>query len=216
MPSKTKSTDALGTYHIAQHPELYTPARKNNFVFIPQFTTRLLKSGVSESLANSNDYIDPSVAQEICMLSVSSSAVPHYQQNTVEVKRGNGTIKFAGAVTYPSGSFKFNDYIGADTKSVLLAWRGLAFHQEDETVGRAQDYKINAQLVEYTPDHRMIRYWDFYGVWISELSEGDFSSDDDGKGEISATIQYDRAIEHLPDEDELEELNFISSRTTNQ
>ena len=203
MPSNNVSLDQLGTYHIAQHPELYTPARTNNFVFMPRFNenqVRLLKSGVDQANANDNDYFTSDYVQEVLMLSVDAASVPHYQQNVIEVKRGNGTIKFAGAVTYPSGTLKFNDYVGADTKSCLLAWRRLAFNQETETIGAAENYKISGVLIEYTPDHRQIRYWDMYGVWISELSEGDFSSDDDGKREITANISYDRAIEHLPDD----------------
>ena len=203
MPSKNVSLDQLGTYHIADNPDLYTPSRNNNFVFMPIFNedqTLLLKSGVDKTTATSNDYITASYLQEVLMLSVNSASVPHYQQNVIDVKRGNGTIKFAGAVTYPSGTLKFNDYIGADTKSCLLAWRGLSFNQENETIGKAEDYKIKGTLIEYTPDHRQIRYWDLYGCWISELSEGEFTSDDDGKREITATLQYDRAIEHLPDD----------------
>ena len=34
MADNKPTLDQLGTYHIAQHPELYTPARSNNFVFI--------------------------------------------------------------------------------------------------------------------------------------------------------------------------------------
>lgn len=208
MPSKYKSTDQLGTYHIAQHPELYTPARSNNYVFYPIFTQRLLKNGVDESIAQESDYINPQQAQEILALSVTSAAVPHSQQNVITIKRGNTEVKFAGSWTYPSGSFVFNDYIGADTKSVLLAWRGLSQHTLDETVGDASDYKVQGILVEYTPDHRQIRYWDMFGCWVSQLSEGDFSSESDDKRQITATIEYDRAIEHLPDD--LEAVTFVS------
>lgn len=210
MPSKFKSTDQLGTYHIAQHPELYTPARSNNYVFYPIFTKRLLKNGVDESLAKDSDYINAQQAQEILALSVTSAAVPHSQQNVITIKRGNTEVKFAGSWTYPSGSFVFNDYIGADTKSVLLAWRGLSQHTLDETVGDASDYKVQGMLVEYTPDHRQIRYWDMYGCWVSQLSEGDFSSESDDKRQITATIEYDRAIEHLPKE--LDEVTFVSQK----
>lgn len=212
MPSNNISLDQLGTYHIADHPDLYTPSRSNNFVFMPIFNdnqTRLIKSGVDASTAEDSDYIDANYLQEVLMLSVTASSVPHYQQNSIDVKRGNGTIKFAGAVTYPSGTLKFNDYIGADTKSCLLAWRRLSFNQENETIGRAEDYKIKGTLIEYTPDHRQIRYWDIYGAWISNLSEGDFSSDDDGKREITATLEYDRAIEHLADD-------LVQVETTNE
>ena len=203
MPSINATTDQLGTYHIADHPELYTPSRNNNFVFMPIFNddqTQLIKSGVDKDTAEEGDYITKENLQEILMLSVTSSSVPHYEQNVIDVKRGNGTIKFAGAVTYPSGTLKFNDYIGADTKSCLLAWRRLSFNQEDETIGEAKDYKIKGTLVEYTPDHKQIRYWDLYGCWISKLDEGEFSSEDDGKRQITATLQYDRAVEHLADD----------------
>ena len=89
MPSKYKSTDQLGTYHIAQHPELYTPARSNNYVFYPLFTKRLLKNGVDESIAQDSDYIDPQQAQEILALSVTSAAVPgdHSGKNSGETER---------------------------------------------------------------------------------------------------------------------------------
>ena len=205
MADKKIALDQLGTYHIAQHPELYTPARSNNFVFMftfPNTMTKLLKSGVSRKTASDDDYIATNFIQETLMLSVNESAVPHYQQNVVNLKRGNGEIKFAGAVTYPSGSFKFNDFIGAETKDCLLAIRRLSFDQETETIPTVMNtsdpnYKaVGGTLLEYSPDHRLIRYWDYYGVWINELSEGAFSSEDDGKREITATIQYDRAIEH--------------------
>jgi len=206
MPSIIKTKDPLGTYHLAQHPELFTPARANNFVFYPIFKSRLLKEGVSEATANDNDYISKEYAQEVLMLSVNEASVPHLQQNVIEVKRGNTVMKFAGAVSYDAGSLKFEDYIGADTKSALYAWRRLSFNKEDETIGRAEDYKINATLVEYTPDHRQIRYWDLIGVWVSDIQEDPFSQDSDGKRVVSVSISYDRAIEHLPDDNEVVEL----------
>ena len=205
MASRNVSLDQLGTYHIAQHPELYTPSRNNNFVFMftfPTEMTRLIKSGVDVKTATEDDYISVEKLQEVLMLSVNESAVPHYTQSVITMKRGNGSYKFAGAVEYPSGSFKFNDFIGADTKACLMAIRRLSFNQENETIPTAtssieNNYKaVGGVLMEYSPDHRLIRYWDYYGVWINELSEGAFSSEDDGKREITATIQYDRAIEH--------------------
>ena len=203
MPSINKSRDPLGTYHLAQHPDLFTPARSNNFVFYPQFKNRLLKEGVSEATATDNDYISAEYAQEVLMLSVNEASVPHMSQNVIEVKRGNTVMKFAGAVNYDAGSLKFEDYIGADTKSALYAWRRLAFNKEDETIGRAEDYKITATLVEYTPDHRQIRYWELFGVWVSDISEDSFQQESDGKRVVSVSISYDRAIEHLPDDNEI-------------
>ena len=204
MPSINKTKDALGTYHLAQHPELFTPARSNNFIFYPKFDRPLLKEGVSEAVATENDYISPEYAQEVLSLSINEMSVPHMSQNTIEVKRGNTVMKFAGAVNYDAGSLKFEDFIGADTKSALYAWRRQAFNKEDETIGRAEDYKITAQLVEYTPDHRQIRYWDLLGVWVNDIQEDPFSQENDGKRVVSVSITFDRAIEHLPDEQSVE------------
>lgn len=211
MIAKTKSTDQLGTYHIAQHPELYTPSRSNNFVFYPLFDKRLLRAGVNPETATDNDYISADKAQEVLMLSVSGAAVPHPTQTVVEVKRGNTVVKFPGAWTYEAGSFVFEDYIGAETKEVLMAWRALSGNLHDETVGSKANCTFNGILVEYTPDHRQIRHWDFYGCWINQLSEGDFSSEDDGKRQVTATIQYDRALPGLPDD--AEEVTFTSQST---
>ena len=208
MPSKYASTDQLGTYHIAQHPELYTPARTNNFVFYPIFTEDLLKEGIDEAVATASDYIPKAQAQEILALSINATSVPHPRQNVITIKRGNTSIKFAGSWEFPSGNLKLNDYIGADTKSVVLAWRRLSMNVKNETVGDASKYKIKGILVEYTPDNRQIRYWELFGCWIHDVSEGDFSHEDDSKREISAVIEYDRAFEHLPDD--LEQVEFVS------
>lgn len=202
MPSINKSNDPLGTYYIQQHPEMFSPALSNHFTLFIKLQDRngnplrLLKEG------SNSDYIDGNLAQEILMLSVDEAAVPHNQSGVIEVKRGNGTIKFAGATTYPSGQFQFNDYVGADTKSALLALRRMVFNKDDETVANAADYKVTAQLVEYTQDNRQIRVWDYFGFWCSQLSEDNFAMDNNSKRRISATFEYDRAVEKLPDDNE--------------
>ena len=63
------------------------------------------------------------------------------------------------------------------------------------------DYKKDCTLIEYTPDYKQVRYWELKGCWISELSEEPFDMNNGDKREISATIQYDRAIPHMPDEE---------------
>ena len=48
--------------------------------------------------------------------------VPHFTQSVIEVKRGNNSIKFAGALnSWDGGSLSFTDYIGAETKEALMA-----------------------------------------------------------------------------------------------
>ena len=212
MASRTKSTDDLGTRHIAAHPELYTPSRDNNYVFYVHFKDRLLKAGVDADVATDSNYFDAAQAQEVLALSVTQAAVPHYTQTPIEVPRGNVVVKFAGAIKFDSGEFAFNDYIGAQTKDILMAWQRLSGDPLDQTVGEAEDYKMTATLIEYTPSHRQIRHWDFSGVWISGVSEGPLSSDSDGKRQVSATIHYDWAIPNEPED--METVTFVSSTTT--
>ena len=89
----------------------------------------------------------------------------------------------------------FNDYIGADTKSVLMAWQNMSYNVRTEKVGSLDvtPYKKDCYLIEYTPDYRKVRTWRLYGCWISSLTEGEYTAEDGGKHNIDCTIQYDRA-----------------------
>lgn len=179
----------IGAYHLAQSPELYTPARSNNFEFIVHDINGIMKATAAEGDENSTI----ANAEEIIRLSVNKTKVPHFSQKSVEIKRGNSTIKFAGVPEFPSGSLEVNDYIGADTKSVLMAWQNLSYNVKTEKVGNAKNYKKQCKLIEYTPDFVYIRSWVLDGCWISNLEEGDFSNEDGEKRAITATIEYDRA-----------------------
>ena len=105
------------------------------------------------------------------------------------------TLKYAGVPSFPEGSIDFNDYIGADIKSILKAWQNLSYNVRTEKVGSLDvtNYKKDCYLIEYTPDYRKVRTWRLYGCWISSLSEGEYTSDSGDKHQISCTIQYDRA-----------------------
>lgn len=189
--------EQIGTYHLAANPTRYEVQRSNNFEFIVTDIDSLLRSGVDASTATSADTITN--GQEVLRLSVVKMTIPSFSQNTIEIKRGNTTIKAAGVPTFGDGSLEVNDYIGADTKSVLLAWQRLSYDVTTETVGQMSAYKKNCTLIEYTPDYKQVRYWDLIGCWVSEVKEGDFDMESNNKQVITAVIQYDRAIMHMPD-----------------
>lgn len=134
-------------------------------------------------------------AQEYIRLSVKSASVPHHSQGVIAVKRGNTEVKYAGPITYPSGSLQVYDMIGAQTKDILMAWQAKAGNPLWQTVGRQQDYKYDARLLEYTPDYdEVVRTWVLDGCWISEISEDDFDQEAGTSARtIRCTIQYDRA-----------------------
>ena len=183
------SASSTGTHHLAANTNLYEIQRTNNFEFIVTDIDGITRAGmmggeVNGTIAN---------AQEIIRLSVVSSTIPHFSQNAIEVKRGNNTMKFAGVPTFDAGTLKLNDYIGAATKEVLMAWQNLSYNVVTEKVGLASDYKKDCYLVEYTPDYQKVRQWKLHGCWISKLGESEFNHEQNEKKQIDVTIEYDRA-----------------------
>ena len=177
-----------GTYHLADNPNLYEVQRTNNFEFVVMDINNILRAGMRDSTANRI-----ANAQEILRMSVSSAAIPHFSQNPIEVKRGNSTLKYAGVPSFNEGSLTLIDYIGADTKAILMAWQNLSYNVQTEKVGLISDYKKDAYLIEYSPDMQIVRQWKLHGCWISNITEPDYSSEGNDKHTISVTIQYDRA-----------------------
>ena len=134
----------------------------------------------------------------ICRITKAGSMVVNGQS----VNYGNSVMKAAGKPTFSDGTLVVNDFIGADTKSVLMAWQNLSYNVRTDKVGRMADYKKNCYLQEYTPDWQLVRTWRLIGCWVSGLSEDQFSHDSSDKKTISATITFDKAYMELPDEEE--------------
>lgn len=185
-----------GAYHLSDNPALYEPQRNNNFVFIVTGIDNILRAGVAET--DENAYI--SNAQEVLKFSVEQSSIPMFSQEVITIKRGNSVMKAAGVPTFTEGNIVVNDYIGADSKSVLMAWQNLSYNVLTEKIGNMADYKKTCYLNEYTPDYKLVRTWKMLGCWVSGLSEDPFSMNDSGKKTISANISYDKAIMEMPDE----------------
>ena len=183
----------IGTYHLADNPQLYEPSRSNNFEFIVTDIDSLLKAGVDANVADDSDYITN--AQEVLRFSVTESSVPHFELGTIEVARGNTVMKFAGKPSFGSGTLKFNDYMGAKTKDCLNAWQALAYDVRTEKIHLATNYKKDCQLIEYSPDYeKILRVWELKGCWVKSLNEGNFQHDSDEKRQVDVTIEYDKAI----------------------
>jgi len=189
------SDKQLGTYHMVTDREgLYEIARSNNFEFIVEDVSGLLKAGVSQDTADETD-VTPTKSEDTIRLSVVKAFVPNFTQEEIEIRRGNTKMYAASVPTWESGTLEVNDFIGLKTKSVLLAWQRLSYDATTERVGRMADYKRTCTLIEYTPDYQtVVRSWRLEGCWIKGISESQFAMDDNAKRIVSATIRYDRAI----------------------
>ena len=191
MPERVSRANQIGTYHLADNPQLYEIQRGNTFEFIVTDIDNILRAGAIGTERNARF----TNAQEVLRLSATGAPVPHFQQNVVEVRRGNSVLKYAGTPTFSSGTLTLNDFIGADTKAVVMAWQNLSYNVRTDKVGSLDvtNYKKNCYLIEYTPDFRKVRQWILYGCWVSNISEGDYSSDSGDKKQITVTIEYDHA-----------------------
>ena len=195
--AKVAGTESWGTYHINANLAEYEIARSNFFTLIVEVLNDLVKSDFALEEVTEDDIIQD--AQEIIKLSVTKSSVPHFAISPIEIRRSNSVTKYAGNPTFDAGTIEVQDYIGLDTKSVLMAWQAQAYDVVNDRGGRASNYKHNCTLVELTQDGQEIREWELIGCWISDITEDEFDLTADGDRKISATIQYDRAVMHLPD-----------------
>lgn len=185
-----------GTYHLADNPELYEVQRSNNFEFIVTGIDNILRAGANET--DENAFITN--ASQTLRFSVVQSSIPMFSQEVIRIQRGNTVMKAAGVPTFNDGSLVVNDFIGADTKSALMAWQNLSYNVKTEKVGAMKDYKKTCYLCEYTPDYKLVRTWKMLGCWVSALSEGEFNMENNNKQTIQATISFDKAFMEMPDE----------------
>ena len=176
-------------YHMAdQNKELFEIQRTNNFDFVIRDASKLKYRAASNQ---GKQYTQN--AQEVISLSVVRTTVPHFTQDVIKVQRGNSTLKYAGVPSFDSGTLEVNDFIGIDSKSILMAWQDLSYNVMTEKVGLAQDYKIDCSLIEYAPDGQKVREWLLHGCWVSKIQEGDYNAEQNQKKTVTATIEYDRA-----------------------
>lgn len=186
---------SANSWHIADNPSIYEPARNNNFEFLILDIDNLLKAGITEEEAEGDDSAYLKNSQEVIRLSVNKAPVPHFSQSEISVSRGNTKTYFAGPIEYKPGNVEVIDYVGASGKSVLMAWQALSGKAKDGTVGHAKDYKKTCILIEYDTDYsHKLRSWILKGCFITGLDESDFSHESADKKTVTATIRYDRAI----------------------
>ena len=80
--------EQIGTYHLADRPELFEVQRNNNYEFIVADIDDLIRPGMIGNEANAKI----KDAQNMLRLSVTSAFIPHFTQTAVEIKRGNNTV----------------------------------------------------------------------------------------------------------------------------
>ena len=198
----------LSANHISNNLANYEAARSGFFTLIVDDSL----NGVVSAAYTGSDPAEAAAtekittAQETLKLNVVQAPVPHFSLTKHSYKRGNDTVNFAGVPEFSDGEIIVDDVVGADTKSVLMAWQNLAYNVHTRKGGRMWQYKKNCTLIEYTQDFQQIRSWKLYGCWVQNINEDAFNKEQDGPRKIRATIVYDRA-EMILDKEENEPID---------
>ena len=196
-------SNSLSAQHISTNLANYEAARSGFFSLIVDDIDNIVNAAYS---GNPNEAADSDKigkqAQETLNLNVTQAPVPHFSLQKLSYKRGNDTVNFAGTPEFSDGEITVDDVVGLDTKSILMAWQGLAYNVHTRKGGRMKDYKKTATLIEYTQDFEQIRSWTLYGCWIQNITEDPFNKEQDGKRAIRASIVYDRAVMNLDNKTE--------------
>ena len=186
---------SLSAQHISTNLASYEAARTGFFSLIVNDIDNIIKASYGGAIEEATDKDKIARAQEVLKLNVVKAPVPHFTLGVNKFKRGNDTVTFAGTPEFESGSIVVDDFVGTDTrtKDILMAWQALAYNVHTRKGGRMKDYKKTCTLCEYTQDFELVRSWTLHGCWISNISEGEFDKENDGKRQITAKIEYDRA-----------------------
>lgn len=196
---------SLNTLHISENLAAYEAARNSFFVFYvdPTQLTNLYSPDFDpdsgEAKVEDGTRFDGQMASDALRLNVVKSSVPNFTVETMEYRRGNDVVKFAGVPTFKDGSITVDDVVGMRTKDMLYAWQYLAYNPITRKGGRMKDYKKTCTLIEYTQDYEQIRYWTLYGCFVTAVDEGDFDRENDGKRQMTVSISYDRAVMSIDD-----------------
>ena len=185
-----------GMYHVNDNTKYYEPQRSTDFEFIVDGADieNLVSITTGERIYN---------AQEILRMAVIKCPIPHFKIQELTQRRGNSVTKFAGTPEFNGGNITVRDWIGVDTKGILMAWQHLAYDVNTDKTGILSDYKKNCTLIEYSPDKQVVRQWKMYGCWVSNIEEPDYDHEGSQQDrQITATIAYDKAV-LVPDDNQV-------------
>lgn len=168
--SNSIGTNYLGAYFMHNGSIDYEPQRTNNFIIeFPNAGLSTLKFAV-KSVDGLGINISP-----------------------IKVTYGNNSINYAGKPEYNDLSITIRDFIGLDTEQELMTWHNKVYDPKSQAIGFAAQYKQSGILREFAPNGTVLRGWNLYGCFPSNITLGNFSYDDNSIREINATFLVDYA-----------------------
>ena len=160
------------------------PLKRNNWIF--QF-----------SAIPGNDQVQ---ADALAFVAKTCNA-PQITFADVNINRMNETYKFAGNPSWNDINCTFYDFIRKSgdgelsAGDILYNWSCMIYNPLTGQMGYKTQYATSATLAQLDPAGNIIRAWNLFGIWPSQVTFGeglDYSSGD--ACEISSTFKYDLAI----------------------
>lgn len=131
--------------------------------------------------------------ERLLTMSVVSGDLPSENNQVIEVKYGNSSVKIAGPYSISNGTLVLRDFLEKDTEGMVERWRSQVYDKQTQGINFAFDYWKTARVVQAAPDGTNLRVWKLHGVWPSAVNYGSVSQNDPDVKEISITLEYNRA-----------------------
>jgi hypothetical protein len=177
----------LGTSYMLKNKADFEPGRTSDFILKIKFTRDLYDMD-GNLVATKED------ASEALALSLRDYNGPEMTINTIQIRTGNGVMKYAGAPDIGDSSITFTDYIGQKTENILLAWYTMAHNPQNDKIGFKEYYAQDGILYKWAPNGTRQISWKLLGCWINTFSLGAFDRTNPDQRQISTNIIYDKAI----------------------
>lgn len=133
---------------------------------------------------------------KILELAVRQFALPKMQDNVVEIKYLNETVKFAGSRTNDDLQLVFTSTVSGNVARLLNAWKAKIHDPRTGARSYAVDYKRDGEMILLDPTGNTAnnRIFTLKGGWINQLDNGEIDYDSDAPVLINATFSFDKVI----------------------
>ena len=125
-----------------------------------------------------------------------TAAQPQFTFTAGEHHRINERVYTAGKITYNQIPISFYDFIRGDKSAgeILYNWANTIYNPITGQMSFKSQYSTSATLALLDPAGGIVRMWNLFYCWPSEVNWNDLSSEDDGLVDVSCTLHYDYAI----------------------
>lgn len=166
MASDVRLSQYYGASHFTDNAN-WEPQRDSHWELVINLSELVFPDNMNSSRRSftQND-------ANIIRLAVQTVSLPALSVSPQPIKRGNEQVFIATNPTVGgSVSLTCIDSIGYDIQNMLLDWFRLIYNFDgDKLMGLAVNYKTTASLLVFAPDASVMRSWDVYGLFPTNIS----------------------------------------------